>query len=122
MIDDDLVTRWHAGREQRPGDSMTADVGGSHTVEAVEMLIGGYVTDFPRQLTIETSLDNERWSQAWRGNVAVIAMSAALEDPRHFTLPFAFDPRPARYVRFTQTGTEDVFYWSIAELRIHGTR
>lgn len=122
MIDGDPVTRWHAGREQRPGDSMTVDLGASDTVDGVEMLIGGYVTDFPRQLTIETSLDKERWSQAWTGNVGVMAMSAALEDPLHFTLPFAFEARPARYVRLTQTGTEDVFYWSVAELRIRGTK
>jgi hypothetical protein len=122
MTDGDLITRWHAGREQRPGDSMTADLGASNTVDGVELLIGGYVTDFPRQLTIETSIDNEQWSQAWQGNVGVIAISAALEDPRNFTLPFAFEPRPARYVRFTQTGVEDVFYWSIAELRIRGRK
>ena len=122
MVDGDLVTRWHAGREQRPGDSMTADLGAEHTVSGVEMLIGGYVTDFPRQLTIETSTDNERWSQAWSGNVAVMAMSAGLEDPRQFTLPFQLQPRPARYIRFTQTGIEDVFYWSIAELRIRGSK
>jgi len=51
-----------------------------------------------------------------------MAMSAALEDPLHYMLPFDFQPRPVRYVRFTQTGTEDVFYWSIAELRIRGTK
>ncbi len=122
MVDGDLVTRWHAGREQRPGDSMTIDLGAPATVDGVEMLIGGYVTDFPRQLTLETSLDNDRWSAAWNGNVAVMAMSAALEDPRRFTLPFAFESRPARFVRFTQTGTEDVFYWSVAELRIRGKK
>jgi F5/8 type C domain-containing protein len=122
MVDGNLITRWHAGREQRPGDAMTADLGTPNNVAGVEMLIGGYVTDFPRRLTIETSLDNDRWSQAWSGNVAVIAMSAALEDPLRFTLPFEFQPRPARYVRFTQTGTEDVFYWSIAELRIHAEK
>ncbi len=122
MTDGDMVTRWHAGREQRAGDSMTADLGTADTVEGVEMFIGGYVMDFPRQLTIETSLDNQRWSQAWSGNVAPMAMSAALEDPLHYMLPFDFQSRPARYVRFTQTGTEDVFYWSVAELRIRGAK
>ena len=122
MTDGDMVTRWHAGREQRPGDSMTADLGTADTVEGVEMFIGGYVMDFPRQLTIETSLDNQRWSQAWSGNVAPMAMSAALEDPLQYILPFIIQPRPARYVRFTQMGTEDVFYWSIAELRIRGKK
>ena len=122
MTDGDLVTRWHAGREQRPGDAVTADLGAEATVDGVEMLLGGYVQDFPRQLTIDTSVDNVRWSQAWNGNVAVLAMSAALEDPRRYTIPFEFLARPARYVRFTQTGGEDVFYWSVAELRIHGRK
>ena len=75
-----------------------------------------------RQLIIETSLDNARWSQAWTGNVPLLTISAALEDPLHLTLPFEFVPRSARYVRFTQTGSEDVYYWSIAELRIHGRK
>jgi len=122
MVDGDLVTRWHAGREQRPGDSMTADLGAAVTVQGVEMLMGGFVNDFPRQLTVETSLDNDTWSQAWNGNVGVIAMSAALENPREFMLPFEFQPRFARYVRFTQTAVEDVFYWSVAELRIRGKK
>jgi len=122
MTDGNMLSRWHAGREQRAGDSMTADLGAVDTVQGVEMFIGGFVMDFPRRLTIETSLDNQRWSQAWSGNVAPMAMSAALEDPLHYMLPFDFQPRPVRYVRFTQTGTEDVFYWSIAELRIRGTK
>jgi hypothetical protein len=78
--------------------------------------------DFPRHLTIETSADTAQWSPAWSGNVGVIAMSAALEDPRHYVLPFVFEPRSARFVRFTQTAQEDVFYWSVAELRIHGRK
>ena len=101
---------------------MTADLGTEATVGGVEMTLGGFVMDFPRQLSIETSLDNARWSQAWTGNVPLLTISAALEDPLHLTLPFEFVPRSARYVRFTQTGSEDVYYWSIAELRIHGRK
>jgi hypothetical protein len=35
-------------------------------------------------------------------------------------LPFPFGGRPARYIRFTQTGSDPTYYWSIAELRIMG--
>jgi hypothetical protein len=122
MTDGDLVTRWHAGREQRPGDSMTADLGAEATVDGVEMMLGGFVMDFPRVLTIETSLDNAKWSQAWIGNVPLLTLSAALEDPRNLTLPFPILPRPARYIRFTQRGAENVYYWSVAELRIRGRK
>ena len=120
LTDGDILTRWDAGREQRPGDTITADLGEDREVNGVEMLIGGYVADFPRQLSIETSLDGVAWSGAWSGGTAITAFAAALEDPLNVTLPFSFTTRPARYVRLTQTGEERIYYWSIAELRIRG--
>ncbi len=120
LTDGDILTRWDAGREQRPGDAITADLGENREVNGIEMLIGGYVADFPRQLSIETSLDGVAWSGAWNGGTAITAFAAALEDPLNVTLPFSFTTRPARYVRLTQTGEERIYYWSIAELRIRG--
>jgi hypothetical protein len=120
MTDGDIVTRWHAGREQRPGDSLTVDLGRSRPTHGAETLIAGYVADFPRRLSIDTSLDGRMWSPAWGGETAIMALSAALEDPLNVTLPFSFEPREARYVRFTQTGSERTYYWSVAELRILG--
>ena len=120
MTDHDIITRWHAGREQRPGDSMTVDLGQPRTVHGAETLIAGYVADFPRQLSIETSLDGQVWSPAWSGGTAIMALSAALEDPLNVPLPFPFEARSARYLRFTQTGSERTYYWSVAELRVLG--
>ncbi len=120
MTDGDIVTRWHTGRAQRPGDSITADLGTARGVVGVEMLIGGYVADFPRKLTLATSADGVTWSDAWTGGTAMMAFGAAIEDPLNLTLPFGFEPRRARYVRLTQVGLEQIYYWSIAELRIRG--
>jgi hypothetical protein len=120
MTDGDILTRWDAGREQRPGDAITVDLGQAREVNGIEMLIGGYVADFPRQLSIETSLDGIAWSDAWQGGTAITAFAAALEDPRNVTLPFGFTTRTARYIRLTQTGSERIYYWSVAELRVRG--
>lgn len=120
MTDGDLLTRWHAGREQRAGDSMTVDLGGPHQIDGAKMRLGGYVADFPRQLSIETSIDGQRWSQTWSGGTALMAFSAALDDPRAVTLPFKFVPHQARLIRFTQTGTEGRYEWSVAELWVLG--
>jgi hypothetical protein len=120
MTDGDILTRWDAGREQRPGDTITVDLGQPRDVSGIEMLIGGYVADFPRQLSIETSLDGLEWSGAWQGGTAIMAFAAALEDPRNVTLPFSFTTRRARHIRLTQTGSERIYYWSVAELRVHG--
>ena len=122
MIDHDITTRWHCGREQRPGDAFTVDLGSARQVNGAELLTAGFVGDFPRKLSIETSTDGEKWSQGWNGEGALIALSAALEDPLNVPMPFEFEPRPARYVRFTQLGTEDTYYWSVTELRIVGTK
>jgi hypothetical protein len=120
MTDGDILTRWHTGREQRAGDSITVDLGVPREVHGVEMSIAGYVTDFPRGLSIATSLDGGNWSGGWTGGAAIRAFEAALEDPLNVTLPFAFAPRQARYIRLTQTGAERIYYWSVAELRIRG--
>jgi hypothetical protein len=120
MVDHDIMTRWHCGREQRPGDTFTVDLGSPRGVNGAELLIAGFVVDFPRKLSIDTSIDGQTWSPAWNGATAVLALSTALADPLNIPLPFQFERRPARYVRFTQLGTEDTYYWSVAELRILG--
>jgi F5/8 type C domain-containing protein len=96
------------------------DLGQPRQVSGAEVRLGGYVADFPRQLAIETSIDGQRWLQAWTGGTALMAFSAALDDPRVLTLPFPFEPHQARLIRFTQTGTESKYEWSVAELRVLG--
>lgn len=120
MTDGDLWTRWDTGHAQRPGDSLTVDLGQAREVTSAELQIGGFVTDFPRQLRIETSLDGQDWREAWTGAGALVAFAGALEDPRAVPLRFRFEPRSARYLRFTQTGMDETYYWSISELRITG--
>ncbi len=120
MIDHDIMTRWHCGREQRPGDQFTVDLGSQRQVNGAELLIAGFVGDFPRKLSIETSADEANWSVAWTGDTAIVALSAALEDPLNISMPFVFEPRAARYLRFTELAADDTYYWSVAELRIIG--
>ena len=120
LTDGDRVTRWHAGRPQYPGDRLVVDLGSTREVAGFEILLGGYVADFPRLLQVETSIDGQQWSEAWAGGTGLMAFSAAIDDPLDITLPFAFDPRPARFIRMTQQARERTYYWSIAELRVKG--
>jgi hypothetical protein len=120
MTDGDMATRWHAAREQRAGDGFIADLGGSHLVTGVVMMIAGFNTDFPRSLAIDTSIDGATWDQAWRGTTGLLALSGALEDPLRVPMPIEFASRQARYLRFTQLVAEEKYYWSVAELRIVG--
>jgi hypothetical protein len=120
MVDGDLETRWACGREQRAGDAFTVDLGADRHVTGVETLLAGFVADFPRKLSIDTSSDGSNWSTAWTGDTAIIALSTALEDPLKIPLPFTFQPRQARYLRMTELVDEETYYWSVAELRVIG--
>lgn len=120
MTDGDLVSRWAAGRHQRAGDSVTLDLGSARSVKGLELMIGAYVADFPRRLLIETSLDGTTWQQAWSGPGSGATLIGALLDPRQLPLSFAFGPTTTRYIRLTQTGSEPMYYWSIAEVKIVG--
>ena len=120
MTDGDRVTRWHTGGPQDPSNELTIDLGAVRQVSAIEQDLGGYVADFPRRLTIETSADGTAWSAAWSGGTALLAMSAALEQPLAIPLRFVFEPRPARFIRLRQTSSDPVYYWAIPELRVFG--
>jgi hypothetical protein len=121
MTDGDLVSRWEARREQRPGDSVTLDLGSAKQVRGLELDLGGYVADFPRQLRIETSVDGASWQEIWTGSGGVPALAGALLDAKVMPLLFPFEPHAARYIRMTQLGSDPVFYWTIAELKVFGT-
>jgi hypothetical protein len=121
MTDGDLVSRWDGRRGQQPGDSLTLDLGSARQVRGVELDIGGYVADFPRTLQIETSVDGVTWEERWAGSGGVAALAGALLDARVMPLVFELEPRPARYIRMTQLGSDPVFYWTIAELKVFGS-
>ena len=121
MTDGNLISRWEAHRSQRPGDNLTIDLGTPRQVRGVELALGGYVTDFPRRLLIETSSDRVRWEHAWSGSGGGPTLTGALLDPGVIPLTFQFAPRTARYIRLTQLGSDPVFYWSVAELKVFGS-
>jgi hypothetical protein len=120
MTDGDLVSRWEARREQRPGDRLTLDLGSVKQVRGLELALGGYVADFPRRLTIEVSTDGTLWEEIWSGSGGGPALAGALLDARVMPLTFQFAPHAARYIRLTQLGSDPVFYWTIAELKVFG--
>lgn len=121
ITDGDLVSRWDARRPQREGDTITLDLGSPRDVRGIELDLGGYVADFPRRLTIETSVDGSTWEPAWSGPGGGPALTGALQDPKVMPLSFQISTRKARFIRLTQLGSDPAFYWTIAELKVFGS-
>jgi hypothetical protein len=120
MLDGKRVTRWSTAGPQRPGDQVDIDLGAVKRVQGVETQLAGYVSDFPRELAIELSEDGVSWKPVWSGSSAFIAYLAALDDPLNVPLRFAFEATPARFVRLRQLSKDDIFYWTITELKVVG--
>jgi hypothetical protein len=116
-VDGDIETRWVCG-SQLADHEVTADLGLPARVAAVTHALGTNGADFPRELTVETSLDGTSWQHAWTGSPAALVLGAALAEPRITRIVLPFAAREARYVRLRQTGRHERNYWSIAELEV----
>jgi hypothetical protein len=119
MTDQDRTTRWESG-PQTDHTAVEIDLGGVRTVAGIELLLGPFVEDFPRGLIIEASEDGQSWREVWQGGSAGLAFVAAFEAPRDVPLRYRFAPTPARTLRMRLTKNDDVYYWSIAEVRVLG--
>jgi len=120
MVDGDIVSRWDTAGPQGPGNAVVVDVGRAMELRGIELRIGGYVADFPRELMIEVSSDGAVWQPVWSGPTAPVAFQAALQEPRGVPLRFPLR-HEGRYIRLRQTGQHPVFYWTIAELQVYAT-
>jgi hypothetical protein len=120
-VDGNPNTRWSTGPHPQNGaEVLTIDLGAEHEVDALRMTIGTRVTDFPRRLIIESSIDNREWATRWEGNAAIVTFAAAVRHPGDVPLTFALPHVPARWIRLRQLGQDPEFYWSIFELTVFG--
>jgi hypothetical protein len=119
MTDGNRNTRWHSG-PQRRGAMVTIDFGSPRSVSRLELMLGASVRDFPRGLLIEGSDDQRAWREIWRGRSAGRAVIGSVEAPRDVPLRYDLAGERARYLRLQLTDDEDVYYWSIAEMRALG--
>jgi hypothetical protein len=117
MTDGDRTTRWESG-PQTERTMVELDLGAVRHVKRIELLLGPFIADFPRGLVIESSLDGQAWREVWRGGSAGLAFVGAFEAPGDVPLKYEFPPTPARYMRLRLTASDDIYYWSIAELKV----
>ena len=119
-LDGNRETRWDTGGRQQPGATLTLDLGAAQPVGAVVIELGPSVHDFPRILAVEISADGLTWSETFHGPIASPAVMAAVRHPLTVPLDFPLGGGTARFVRLTQLGEDQTFYWSVAELGVYG--
>jgi hypothetical protein len=119
MVDGDLATRWQSGPQ---GDGMRVDIelGQLQTVQGLDVSLGRFVEDFPRSVVIEVSEDGRQWQQVWKGGSAGLALIAAFDPDGRAPMKYRFAPVQALVIRMRLTADDEIYYWSIAELRVVG--
>jgi uncharacterized protein (DUF608 family) len=112
-IDEDLTTRWTTGRGMRPGDRFQVDLGESRRIQGVWADIAQSGRDYPRGYTIEVSPDGENWRRVAKADEATSRRCVI-----HGLWRADFAPVEARYIRITQKGSHDRWWWSMHELYV----
>jgi hypothetical protein len=106
-VDGDPSTRWESGRPQSGGEWFGVALPARVTVEGLSLDTSGSPNDYPRGLTVSVSDDG------------VSFQPVARVEPREPRFEVAFDPpRPCRYVRLEQTGSDATAWWSIHEVTV----
>ncbi|MFH0788752.1 MAG: discoidin domain-containing protein [Pseudomonadota bacterium] len=118
--DGKISTRWTTDRPQVPGAFFQIDLGKLEKVARMRLLVGNSRNDFPRGYEIRYSTEGKTWTSLnsimspgllhWTGETLL----KSGED-----LDIIFPSTPMRYLQITQTGKDDVYYWSIHELELY---
>jgi tetratricopeptide (TPR) repeat protein len=106
-------TRWASMAPQMPGMTYQIDLGSTRVVNRVVLNDDAdgttiYVSDYPREYTIEVSGDGEQWK----------VVASEVGDLDSYAGAF-FDPTEARYIKITQRGSTLVEWWSIYEVFVY---
>lgn len=120
VVDGDAASRW-SSKVQINGMAITLDLGSTRTVAGVSQALGRWISDYPRQLAVETSLDGGHWSPAWEGRGIGPAIAGVMRAPGEGRMMLPFTPRAARLVRLRLV-SDAVASWTIAEVVVHGPR
>lgn len=115
-LDGNLATRWSGGVQQQSAEA-TIELQEQTHVGQIVIDLGRFITDFPKRLQIDVSVDGASWVTTWIGDTALHAYYGAIRHPRELPLVFAIDRDGVRFIRLRQAGfgTHD---WSIPELHV----
>ena len=121
MLDDNVNTRWGSASPQSPGMSIDIDLN-NRQITALELDFGNFTHDAPRHLQVY-GLVNDWELLSDLGDLGDV-FSYFPDDngrPSHKWI-IRFSPRKLKAIRLVQQGRHPIFDWSIAELKLYGSK
>jgi len=105
-INDNLETRWCTKAPQSAGNQFIIDLGAVQTFNTIVLDAGKSRNDYPRGYRIHVSENGVDYpiGIAWGAGEVITTIT--------------FAPQTARFIRITQTGSDEKFFWSIHEVNV----
>lgn len=115
ISDKKRATRWGSGKAQSPDMYVEASFENATTTSGIHYELGRFTHDYPREFQIEIIDENKR--------VKEVLSSKEYNALRYYfsdtgTLILRWKPIKTKKIVFKQSGSDPVFDWSIAELKI----
>lgn len=107
MLDNSASTRWSTGTSQSPDQYITIDLTETLNFNRIVLDSSNSPNDYPRSYSVFVSSDGQSW-----GTPAI----SGIGDRPIVTIELA--DQTARYIKITQTGSSQNYWWSIHELTI----
>jgi len=113
--DENTGTRWGSGEPQKPGMEFRIEFKEPQNIRGLQLDMSNWETDFPRGLKIEAELGNGERRMLLDSKDYLAALYYLNHNP---VFSLMFSEVNAKQVIFTETESDPVFDWSIAELRV----
>ena len=118
-IDNNFSTYWHSDSPQENGMYLELDLGKELLICAISMYFNGLSMDYPRGIELEVSYDGGNWRKIPLEFIYANYLKHLLQYPKNNGMILRFEPVKVRYIRIRQTGSHDVFFWSVCELDVY---
>ncbi len=117
-FDGDLETRWSTGAAQSGEEWLELQFDQPYSVARVRFEMSAQVvTDHPRRLRIESSIDGEHFETVYEDDVLSQVLVGLTRRVNPLAIDIDLPPTPTTVLRLRQLG-ETLWYWSIDELTV----
>jgi hypothetical protein len=121
IVSDNDEFTWWSTRQDR-GRTITLDLGRTGVTCSLVLSSGTLVGNYPRALSVSTSIDGANWQEAFSGRMGGMAVRSALERPRDPRLEIALRNASARFVRMQLAESDPRNPWIVTEVTVTGAR
>ncbi len=123
-IDGDLSTPWVSWSTQSPDMFLRIDLLSLVQSKGIRLYLGTETTNYPRHLSVSTSLDGVAWDPVDEPSYGVQMTQQKGQDAATAVdnvVSILWRPRAVRFIHLQLSAIQPQYWWSVAEMEVLGT-